>query len=75
MRSGWRRDVPRSSVTVTIGALSRPTFVSGLGKLVKDELHVSNPSTVISYGDGIAALAMGFSDAETEIKKAESDES
>ncbi len=23
------------------------------------------------YGDGIAALAMGFSDADTEIKKAE----
>jgi hypothetical protein len=23
------------------------------------------------YGDGIAALAFGFSDAETEIKKAE----
>ena len=23
------------------------------------------------YGDGIAALALGFSDAETEIKKAE----
>ena len=26
------------------------------------------------YGDGIAALAMGFSDAETEIKKAEKDD-
>lgn len=26
------------------------------------------------YGDGFAALAMGFSDAETEIKKAEPDE-
>ena len=26
------------------------------------------------YGDGIAALAMGFSDAETEIRKAEGDE-
>lgn len=25
------------------------------------------------YGDGLAALAMGFSDAETEIKKAEPD--
>ena len=26
------------------------------------------------YGNGFAALAMGFSDADTEIKKAESDE-
>lgn len=25
------------------------------------------------YGNGIAAIAMGFSDAETEIKKAEGD--
>jgi hypothetical protein len=26
------------------------------------------------YGNGFAALAMGFSDADTEIKKAEGDE-
>ena len=30
-------------------------------------------ATYERYGDGIAALAMGFSDADTEIKKAESD--
>lgn len=59
----------RSSVTVTIGVLSRPMFVSGLEKLVRDELHVSNPGTVISYGDEGSGQT-----AEAEVSPAPSQE-
>lgn len=50
----------------------------GLESLSREVIDISLDvciSMFNRYGDGIAALAMGFSDAETEIKKAESDES
>lgn len=40
-------------------------------QIIKDSIYVGC-SMMERYGDGIAALAMGFSDAETEIAKAES---
>ena len=38
--------------------------------VIEDSIFVP-PHMMDRYGDGIAALAMGFSDADTEIKKAE----
>ena len=40
-------------------------------QIIKDSIYVGC-SMMERYGDGIAALSMGFSDAETEIAKAES---
>ena len=40
-------------------------------QIIKDSIY-AGWFMVERYGDGIAALAMGFSDAEAEIKKAES---
>lgn len=48
----------------------------GLEKLSREIIDTSLDVCLFMmrrYGDGIAALAMGFSDAETEIKKAEDD--
>jgi hypothetical protein len=60
------------------GEVRYKTFVDfdGLDSLstqvIKDSIYI--PATIYKkYGDGIAALAMGFSDADTEIKKAEGD--
>jgi len=66
------------------GEIRYKTFVNCDGletlptEIIKDSL-LAACLTVDRYGDGLAALAMGFSDAETEIKKvegrSESDES
>lgn len=42
------------------------------GQIIKDSILVGWVM-MERYGNGIAAIAMGFSDAETEIKKAEGD--
>jgi len=42
-------------------------------EIVQDSI-LAGCYTIDRYGDGIAALSMGFSDAETEIKKAEGDD-
>ena len=39
-------------------------------EVIKDSIYAAC-FTMDRYGDGIAALSLGFSDAETEIKKAE----
>ena len=63
-------------VDVRHGTVCYKIYVNckGLEKLpdqiIKDSI-CAGWFTVDRYGDGIAALAMGFSDAETEIKKAE----
>lgn len=41
--------------------------------VIKDSIYVGC-AMMERYGNGIAALAMGFSDADTEIQKAEADE-
>ena len=49
----------------------------GLESLPEEFIHMSIllPGTMFErYGDGIAALAMGFSDPDAEIKKAEEDD-
>jgi len=49
----------------------------GLESLSRDVIDISLDvciSMMNRYGDGIAALAMGFSDADTEIKKAEAED-
>jgi len=66
------------------GEIRYKTFVNCDGletlpeEIIKDSVYAAC-LTVDRYGDGLAALAMGFSDAETEIKKvegrSESDES
>ena len=66
------------------GEIRYKTFVNCDGletlptEIIKDSL-LAACFTLDRYGDGLAALAMGFSDAETEIKKvegrSESDES
>ena len=63
-------------VDVRDGEIRYRTYVNckGLEKLpveiIKDSIYVGW-CMMERYGNGIAALAMGFSDAETEIKKAE----
>lgn len=42
-------------------------------EIIKDSVYVGC-AMMDRYGDGIAALALGFSDADTEIKKAEGDD-
>ena len=44
------------------------------GQIIKDSILVGW-YMMERYGNGIAAIAMGFSDAETEIKKAEGGDS
>ena len=61
------------------GEIRYKTFVNcdGLESLsaevIRDSVYVGC-AMMDRYGDGIAALAMGFSDADTEIEKAESHE-
>ena len=61
------------------GEIRYKTFVNcdGLESLsaevIKDSIYVCCVM-MDRYGDGIAALALGFSDADTEIKKAEDEE-
>ena len=63
-------------VDVRDGEIRYKTFVNcdGLESLspevIKDSIYVCCVM-MDRYGDGIAALALGFSDADTEIKKAE----
>ena len=63
-------------IDVEDGEIRYKTYVNckGLEKLpdeiIKDSIY-AGWFTMERYGNGIAALAMGFSDAETEIKKAE----
>jgi len=63
-------------VDVRDGEVRYKTYVNckGLemlpGEIIKDSI-CAGWFIMDRYGDGIAALAMGFSDAETEIKKAE----
>ena len=63
-------------IDVKDGGLRYKTYVNcrGLEKLpdeiIKDSIF-AGWCLMEQYGDGIAALAMGFSDAEAEIKKAE----
>ena len=59
------------------GEVRYKTYVNcdGLNELsrevIRDSIYV--PCAMMNkYGDGIAAIAMGYSDADTEIKKAES---
>lgn len=61
------------------GEIRYKTYVNcdGLEKLssevIKDSIYVGC-FMMDRYGNGIAALALGFSDADTEFKKAESDD-
>lgn len=48
--------------------------LSELSKEIIDDSIMVPCSMMGKYGDGIAALALGFSDAQTEIKKAEPEE-
>ena len=43
-------------------------------RIIKDSIY-AGWCMMDRYGNGLAALAMGFSDAETEIKKAEAPKS
>jgi len=63
-------------IDVNDGEIRYKTFVNccGLDSLSEDVIRDSicvGCAMVDRYGDGIAALALGFSDAETEIRKAE----
>ena len=63
-------------VDVEDGEIRYKTFVNcdGLESLSRDVIEDSVYVCCVMmdrYGDGIAALALGFSDADTEIKKAE----
>lgn len=62
------------------GEVRYKSYVSaeGLESLSREVIDISldvGIAMMERYGNGIAALALGFSDAETEIKKAEEDES
>ena len=63
-------------VDVRDGEIRYKTFVNCDGleslspEIIKDSIYVCCVM-MDRYGDGIAALALGFSDADTEIKKAE----